>query len=170
MSRLNPYALLIVAWAVSGCMSFGGSAEPVPAKHTALELRQMQTRTYEDAEMKTALRASINVLQDLGFTIRSADGDLGILMAEKWSNVPHTAKEVKEARKKGKTLAESLVLECTLNVSPFGTASRVRTTFQEKWVSGTGGVLKARLVEEARVYQEFFSNLDKGIFFEREGV
>ena len=170
MTRLPSCALLIVACTLSGCISFGGRTEPPPPKRTALELRQMQTRKYEDVEKATALRASINVLQDLGFNLRSADADLGILMAEKWSHVPHTEKEMKKARKKGRALAESLVLECTVNVSPFGRASRVRTTFLEKWLSGTGAVLKASLVEDPRVYQDFFSNLNKGIFFEREGV
>ncbi len=133
-------------------------------------VRNFQTRSYEVADQALVMKAMINVLQDLNFIVKTADAQLGVITAEKWSNIPHSRKEIKKAKKEETTLAEAAVLECTANVSAFGKETRVRATFQQRVVGPGGTVMNVTRVEDAAFYQEFFAKVDKSIFLQREGV
>ena len=63
------------------------------------------------------MKAMINVLQDMGFQISSAEADLGLITATKWANIEHSKKEIKKARKDKRALSTSLALESTANIS-----------------------------------------------------
>ena len=151
---------------VVGCASDGS----VPPPPTQLELRAFQTREYDTTDTKLVMKAMLNVLQDMGFIVNDADVELGLLTASKWTDIPHTKKEIKRARKDEATLSKSLVLECTANISPFDNQSRVRVNFQKRILDERGGTMEARPVEDAAFYQTFFSKVDKGIFLQEEGV
>lgn len=56
--------------------------EPKPQK-TQLEIRQMQTRTYDTQDLKMVMKAVMHALQDDNFIIQQADIDLGLLTAQK---------------------------------------------------------------------------------------
>jgi hypothetical protein len=112
----------------------------------------------------------INALQDFGLIIKHADAELGVLTAEKWTDVAHTKKEFRKARKKDLPLSASVVMECTANVSPFGEQTRVRVVFQQKILDATGAVLQANMVQDPAFYQNFFSRVSKSVFLQQEGV
>jgi hypothetical protein len=160
---LSCVALTIFVW---GCAS-DGSAPPPP---TQLELRAFQTREYDTTDTKLVMKAMLNVLQDMGFIVNDADVELGLLTASKWTDIPHTKKEIKRARKDESPLTKSLVLDCTANISPFDNQSRVRVNFQKRILDERGGTMEASPVEDAAFYQTFFSKVDKGIFLQAEGV
>lgn len=159
--------LLLFTTTFLACSTSENEPPPAPPQ---LELRNAQTRTYATNDVKTVMKATVNVLQDLGFVLKSADSALGVITAEKWSDIPHTSKELRRAEKDGKVLPQNLVLECTLNISPFGDQVRVRASFQRKTYAAGGTVLEARPVADLRFYQEFFSKVDKSVFLELEGV
>ncbi len=146
------------------------SNDDSPPPSPQLELRNAQTRTYDTTDVRLVMKAAVNVLQDLGFVIKSADANLGIITGEKWTDIPHSQKELRHAEKEGKALPQNLVLECTLNISAFGDQVRVRASFQRKTYGLAGTVLEARPVADLRFYQEFFAKVDKGVFLEQEGV
>jgi len=157
---------IILGLALAGC-STGPEVNPPP---TQLELRSMQTRTYDTADTKLVMKAMINVLQDLGYVVKSADSDLGLLTAEKWTNIQQKKKTVKKAEKAGKTLARMRAFECTANVSKFGNECRVRVNFQCKILDDHGAILQVQTIEDAASYQRFHAGVDKGIFLQKEGV
>lgn len=157
---------IILGLALAGC-STGPQVNP---PSTQLELRSMQTRTYDTADTQLVMKAMMNVLQDLGYVVKSADSDLGLLTAEKWTNIVQKKKAVKKAEKAGKTLPRMQTFECSGNVSKFGNECRVRVNFQRKILDDHGTILGVQTVEDAAFYQQFHSRVDKGIFLQKEGV
>jgi hypothetical protein len=65
---------------------------------------------------------------------------------------------------------ENSIVECTTNVSLFGSVTRVRANFAVKSMNNKGGVCDVYTIEDPKFYQEFFSKVDKGIFIEKEGI
>jgi len=138
---------------------------------TQLEMRSFQTREYDTFDQKLVMKALLSVLQDMGFIVNSADTDLGLLTASKWSNVQHTKKEIKKARKDESPLSASVVLDCTANISAFGTTqTRVRVNFQQRVLDAGGNAMQAHQINDATFYQTFFAQVDKGIFLQQEGI
>jgi len=151
----------------SGCMSDA----PPPPPPSQMELRSFQTREYDTHDSKLVLKAVLNTLQDMGFIVNTADPGIGLLTASKWTNVDHTKKEIKAAKKKGAALSKSIVLDCTANVSEFGKKQcRVRVNFQQRVLDAAGATMQAYPITDAKFYQTFFSQVDKGIFLQQEGV
>lgn len=158
--------LWVAAGFLAGCLS-NNDAPPPPSQ---LEIRGFQTREYDTADPKLVMKAVLNTLQDMGFIVNSADPGLGLLTASRWTDVEHSKKEIKEARKKGAPLSKSLVLDCTVNVSEFGKQSRVRANFQQRVLDANGATMQANPITDAKFYQTFFSQVDKGVFLQQEGV
>lgn len=50
-----------------------------------IEIRNMQTRSFDTSDKNTVLRNVVSSLQDLGFVIDKADADLGTVTATKLS-------------------------------------------------------------------------------------
>ena len=160
-------ALLCLSLVVSGCFSDA----PPPPQPSQMEMRSFQTREYDTNDTKLVIKAVLNTLQDMGFIVNTADPNIGLLTASKWTNVDHTKKEMKEAKKKELALSKSIVLDCTANISEFGKKqSRVRVNFQQRVLDASGATMQASPVTDAKFYQTFFSQVDKGIFLQQEGV
>ena len=148
--------------------------------------RQMQTRRYDGVDDATLLSASIHVLQDLGFTIKASDTQLGFIEGSK-------EQEAKApGQKAGLLFLEMLVIalasqggssapqfpqgpppeEQTVNVmlviTPAGPGfphSRlVRVTFS-RWVRQPLQMVAGTL-REPELYEAFFQLLSKSIFLE----
>jgi len=147
---------------------------PVPQK-TQLEMRQIQTRSYDNPQGGAAriMKAVINVLQDDGFIIRNADKDLGFITAAKERDVEDQwesffsvlAADGQQARYR-----KNSVVECSVNISEFGREIKVRAIFQAKVLDNLGGVISVKQVDDASFYQTFFSKVDKGIFLEKQDL
>lgn len=122
---------------VAGCVS---TTPDVTGPASQLETRQIQTRDYETLDKGMTLRSVVATLQDLGFTIDTADLTLGTITAtrlyhhEKYVNYP----------------------------------MRMTVTVQQKEGDRVSVRANARLGEEAitdpRTYQDFFIALDKAMF------
>ena len=160
--------VVLAAAVLAGCATDGGPQAAPP--RTQVELRHFQTRSFAVEQGRVVLKAMVNVLQDLGYIIKNADADLGIVTAEKWANVLHTNKEIKRARKKDLTLAQTVVTECTANVTEYGKECRVRLTFQRRVLGPAGVLMGVHVIDDAAFYQAFFSKVDKGVFLQKEGV
>ncbi len=46
-------------------------------------VREVQTRSFEDLDSRTAMKAAIDMLQDGGFTIERTDSDLGLVVGRR---------------------------------------------------------------------------------------
>ena len=166
---MRPAAILLMLCLCPSCATQKGAAPALDIRSQA-EVRNFQTRSYAIADQPLVMKAMINVLQDLNFIVKTADAQLGVITAEKWSNIEHSRKEIKRAKKDKVGLAEAAVLECTANVSIYGNDTRVRVTFQQRIVGPGGTVMNVTRVEDAAFYQEFFAKVGKGIFLQQEGI
>ncbi len=137
----------ILCGALSGCASYStylaGHAGLSP-----LEIRAIQTRTYDGQDAKATLKGVMNVLQDEGFLIDFGNTDLGLLRASRGSFG---------------------ALEATVNVSEFGKQTRVRVSFGTLQYAD-GGRTFTRPVQVAAVYQDFFVKLERGFFIQKQGL
>jgi hypothetical protein len=111
-------------------------------------------------------------LQDEGFIIRNADKDLGFINASKEfdSSDPQFRFWYQLFSGPDVVYQKNTVVESSANVSEFGSEVRVRVVFQIKVMDKFGRPMETRTVEDGLYYQEFFSKVDKSLFFERQGL
>jgi hypothetical protein len=166
MKELIALACLL-ALALPGC-TWGTGTPP----KTQLEIREFQTRDFDTKDQKLVIKALLNVLQDEGFAIKSADANLGFLSATKeidlgdgflWSVGTNNQRTNARWRK-------LKVIDATANVSEYGDQTRVRVSFQEKVLDNFGAVMEVKQLQDGKFYQDFFSKVDKGIFLQKEKI
>src|SRR5262245_18417327 len=154
--------LLVAAVLAAGC------ATGVPPPQTQLEVRAIQTRTFDTADSKMVMKAMFNVLQDDGYVVKNAVVELGLITA---------AKETDHAPQRSEPSGSELVVgpfwgisrlrgapdyrktdvrDFTGNVSEFGKQTRVRASFQLKVLDNRGGVLQVEAIDDPKFYQDFF--------------
>lgn len=177
-----PVLLLAAAVVAGGC-----SAGVQPPK-TQLEVREIQTRTFDTADAKQVMKAMLNVLQDDGYVVKNAVVELGLITA---------AKEIDVAP--GRSSADGVLFggiggtavvggpggaifgpqsraaqpkietrDFTGNVSEFGAQTKVRVSFQRKVVDKRGRVVEVQPIDDPVFYQDFFSRMDKSLFLQKE--
>lgn len=58
-------------------------AKKIPKAKTQLEIREIQTHVYNTSDINNVFKASINTLQDEGYTILNIEDELGYIHAKK---------------------------------------------------------------------------------------
>ena len=122
-----------------------GCAAPtawVTAGGNQAELRQMQTREYQQLDRRSAMRSVIATLQDLGFVIDRAEYELGLMTATRYEE------------RTGPSAGQHIV--------------RVTVTVTERAEQRVTVRANARYgetaIEDPEAYQDFFAALDKSLF------
>jgi hypothetical protein len=166
--------LACLGGALTGCVS---PIQRDTSQFTALELRAMQTRTYDGQEAKATLKTVLNVLQDEGFLVDHGNTELGLLHGSKTidefsGRSPGAGPAVFGApfRTEFAPTMNMVTIEATANVSEFGAQTKVRVNFQRKVTNLDGVLIFAAPVVDAKVYQEFFAKLERGLFIENQGL
>ncbi len=171
-----------------------GACETLPEDafrltESALEMREIQARTYEDVTEIQILSASSAVLQDLGYAIDEVEKELGVLSASKRADAKSAAET---AVMIGLDVADCLLtfflgcendafesskdvqdIKMTVVVWPDPnkeSVHRVRLTMQRIVWARNGTVYEQETISDAAVYQAFFDKLSKSVFLEKEGV
>jgi len=146
----------------AGCVPRAPDHPPPPP----LQVREVQTRTYDTADTGMVMKALVNVLQDDGFVLQNTDADLGVIMASKdktvreWHGGFLYSWDVKYA------------WVCSVNITPFGQQTKVRVSVQVReahgpeWTSPPREVVSE--VDDPTYYQDFFAKVDKGIYLQKE--
>jgi len=159
-------AVGLAASAIGGAVAASKVKNKEPEK-SQLEIREIQTRQYDNRDTKVVMKTMLNVLQDDGFIVTEANSDLGFLTASKEVDV-----QSKEAAFWGTffktTWDKNSRVEVTVNVSEFGKQTRVRVNFQSKVYNSAGQVSGVEQIYDPKFYQEFFVKVDKGLFIEQE--
>lgn len=140
---------------------------------TQLEIRQMQTRTYQTKDKTLVMKAMLNVLQDDDYIIEQVNMDLGFFNAQKEVDVEDSGEKFWQTFWWGKAYAtykKNQIIDATANISEFGDEMRVRVNFRVKVINNKGGVEIVRQIDNPEYYQKFFSKVDKGIFIEKEQI
>jgi hypothetical protein len=161
--------LLIV---VSGC-STGIPKDALALKKDSFESRLLQTRKYQTLDEKNLLSASAAVLQDLGFNLDESETALGVIVGSKTRDATDSgqvAAAVFVALLGGGDMAidERQMIRASLVTRPSKDegSSLVRVTFQRVVWNTHKVVSKIEAINEAEIYQDFFSRLDKAVFLE----
>lgn len=139
---------------------------------TQLQIRAIQTRTYEISESKLVLKAMLNVLQDDGFIVKTAVPELGLLTATKEIDIERMSESLPAFFFGGANARwkKNSIIEATCNVSFFRDKCKVRVNFSQKILDNLGGIIKIRQIYDQKFYQTFFTKVDKSIFIQRMGL
>ena len=171
-------------------------------KKTQLEIRALQTHTYPISNTNEVFKATINALQDEGFTIINIEDGLGYIRAKKefkesridkkrvtLYSVAFAASVASAAMGGGASAANSaadsllrlknelqdktVVVDTNANIEKFGKQTRVRVTMVEKVLENADGYSYVKSsprqvvrIYDPKVYQSFFNEVDKSIFYE----
>lgn len=161
----------IILMSFVGLFLVGCASAPQP-KMTQLQLRELQTRTFETADAKLVMKAMLNVLQDDGFVVKNAVMDLGLLSATKEVDLEDKRQSgwVKFFAGDEAVYTKNMEMEASANVTILGKQAQVRVNFQKKVYNNKGAVEKIESIQDAEYYQDFFSKVSKAIFIQSEGI
>ena len=122
---------------------------------TSLELQAFQKKSFE-ASKSVAFASVVSVFQDLGYIIKSADKDTGLIQA---------ASPTKSIQLFGSHMSNT---EATAFVEQFKpTTSSIRLNFVAVNESSSGYGMKSKSdkpIEDPEVYQNAFSKIQEAIF------
>ena len=141
---------------------------------TQLQIREMQTRVFEEKNALAVLKEMMNVLQDDAFIVKNANAELGLIFAEKeidletgWSRFfggmtthPNTSSSWQKNR----------IIEASANVSQFGSHTKVRVNFQRKVYDNYGRVISVIQIYDPLYYQDFFIKVHQGLFIQQAQI
>lgn len=138
---------------VSGTPTF---AKGKKAEVSSLEIRQMQTRAYEVKDKKELMEAIVNVLQDRDYLINESNYNLGVISG------------YKECKEKSRYVRyETSVQINELKADNY----KVRTNFIKKNIDPTGtATTQIDVKNPEEFYRDFFSQLNKSLFIESQGI
>ena len=131
-------------WGVMLCAALVGCASTttpdVTGSASQLETRQLQTREYDTLDKRMTLRSVVATLQDLGFTIDTADLALGTI----------TARRLYQHKQ-----YENYLMRMTVTV---------REREGERVAVRVNARLDDAAITDPKTYQDFFVALDKAMF------
>ena len=162
-------AVFVVASFLSGCVN-QMAREALTLQPEALEQRRIQTRRFETQSEHELLTASLEVLQDLGFSLDETEPDLGLIVASKNRDASSTgemigafiigaAGDTQVSYNVEQRIRASVV---TRGLGKSGTS--VRVTFQRIVWNNLGEISINESIEEPKLYQEFFAKLSNSVF------
>ncbi|MDH5479304.1 MAG: hypothetical protein OEX11_00885 [Nitrosomonas sp.] len=184
--------LIILGSLLSGCT-------PMPKVESFFELtpksaqhKAMQTRMFETSDEKKLISASAAVLQDLGFQLEESSKDVGVLRAAKERGAREFGQEIFQGfifvlgALGGKAVITPVDLHQQINASLVTRRSEidssqfsVRILFYRSLWKGDGntgdhyippGQLSLEIINDAEIYQQFFSKLSKSVFLEAHQI
>ena len=157
---------ILISFFITNC------ASPPKIERTQLQIRAIQTRTYEISESKLIMKAMLNVLQDDGFIVKAAAPELGLLTATKEIDIENMSESMPAFFFGGANARwkKNSIIEATCNVSFFEDKCKVRVNFAQKILDNLGGIVKIRQIYDQKFYQAFFTKLDKSIYIQRMGL
>jgi hypothetical protein len=154
--------MLVVA---VGCGSSRLQQAPLPQ----LQIREHQTRTYDTQDSNLVMKALLNAFQDQGFTIKTANVDIGLITATQEVSAGSGVSALSRAMG-APDLKDTVMSECSSNVSPFGTQVKVRVSCQMKLLKFGMGVEETRAIDDPKFYGDFFAKVDKSVFLQKERI
>lgn len=156
---MRPLLMILVALAVLSTVPSAHAAKKEPL--TPMQLQAMQQKEFE-AQKPTVFSSVMDVFQDLGYTVNSADVNTGFITAESaMTNKTSFWEALGEMSSHGNTRATAFVEQM-----PSG-RTRVRLNFvSTKKMSGSYGwnTQKDKPIQEPLAYQRAFEKIDEALF------
>jgi len=140
MNSLKVAFLAICLALVSGCATTHDAR--ILGADNQVELRSMQTRSFDTSDKTVVVRNVISTLQDLSFVIDKTDTDLGTVSATRLVS------------------GNRVRMTVTARPSSSGKSVIVRANAQ----------YNLKPIENPKIYQDFFSSLSKSLFLSANAV
>lgn len=125
----------------------------------------MQTKTFVGYDAKTVTKEIISVLQDEGFMLKNLSGDLGVITAERDSNIEKFGSKFwayvfsgKRARWKKQS-----VIEVTMNITEEQGKTKVRINYLVRILDNLGRLVDVHQVYDEPIYTDFFNKVQRGL-------
>ncbi|RLB75818.1 MAG: hypothetical protein DRH15_13470 [Deltaproteobacteria bacterium] len=142
----------------------------------SLEVRQRETRIFETNDEKKLLSAGAALLQDLGYQLDESEVSLGVIVASR-------DRDVKSA---GEIIGSVIIAALFGVYTPVSRNQKVlasfvtrpldekriavRVTFQHMVWDTDNNLIKNEIIDDPKIYQEFFEKLSKAVFLEAHGL
>ena len=140
MTIIKVIAVALLFSGLAGCAIPNSQDSRILEGGNQLELRSMQTRTFDTGDKNSVVRNVISTLQDFNFVIDKADAELGIVTATKLSGYQ---------------------IRMTVTVRPKSA---------EQMLVRANAQYNLKAIEEPEVYQSFFAALSKSLFLSANSV
>ena len=174
MKKLALLPLILVVF-LCGC----NQTIPKSALHLSpesLELRNLQTRSFDTRNEKKLLTSGAAVLQDLGFNIDESETKLGVIVGSKDRDATEAGQVAGAvfmavmfgavpAIDKNQKIRASLITHPKTKKS-----TNVRIPFQRIIWNTQGNVSRTESIEAPEIYREFFEKLSKAVFLEANEI
>ena len=130
---------IMISILLTGCVT-DSRKHILETSESQVQLRSIQTRTFDTSDRNTTLRTVIATLQDLSFVIDKADDVLGTVSATK---------------------LDGYLLQMTVTVRPKG---------ENQVLVRANAQYNLKAVEDPEPYQDFFTALEKAMFLTANSV
>lgn len=136
----------------------------------SLQLRQLQTRSFDTSNEKKLLTAGASVLQDLGFSIEESETKLGVILGEKdrdATEAGQVAGAIFMAVMFGANMPvdQNQKIRASLITRPVGKNKvNLRITLQRVVWNTQGQISKTESVKDPEIYRDFFTKLSQSVF------
>lgn len=137
---IKTFATLILIGTTVGCAPVHDRILDTDQSQTQLQLRQVQSRTFETSDKERTMRAVIATLQDLGFVLDKADLTLGTVSATK---------------------LDGYAMRMTVSVRPKGNS---------KTIVRANAQMNTSPITAPAPYQSFFIALERSLFLSAHSV
>lgn len=167
--------LTLLACAAAGCGA--NQSNLYVQDKDYLQRRVLETRTFDTANDRELLIASAQVLQDMGYTIKESEANLGLITAEKNREAGSTAGKVALtvlAVIGGTTPQyedkQRFYVNIVTSKIEDGKAVKTRVLFTRRTWDNYGNLMKVEKISDAKLYQEFFDKLSQSVFLTAHGI
>jgi hypothetical protein len=175
-------AALAIMLALSGCAPTANDRAMqigAPPK-SAVDLRSFETRRFATTDESAMLAAATQTLQDLGYTVTESSAEVGVIVGSKQRDAKETGQVVGQivltvlaaaaGRYYDPTYDESQSIHATLVATPIKNSGtvEVRVSFDRYLTNNHGLLWRTELIDDPKIYQEFFDKLSAGAFLEAQ--
>ena len=175
--------MLLALAVLPGCQpSVQQETQALTLAPDAPALRQQQMRRFDTRDEALLLRASVGVMQDLGFQIDEATPSAGVVIGSKDRDARDSAQMAGHlalaillaaggvATAPAYDQSQRIRLSVITQPSPDHAATIVRVTFQRVVSDNMGRVSHVETLADPLIYQGFFDKLSQAAFLEAHEI
>lgn len=141
------------------------------ARHTEdplvaqMQLRKMQTRTYVGTSSKAVAKELLAVLQDEGFMVKNVNAELGLITAERDTNIEKLSSKFWAYVFSGKQASwkKHSLIEITSNITEEKGKTKIRINLLLREFDNFGRIIDVHQVLEEEAYEGFFNKMQRGL-------
>jgi len=125
----------------------------------------MQTRTYVGSNSKEVAKELLAILQDEGFMVKNVNAELGLITAERDSDIEKFRSKFWAHVFSGKqaTWKKHSLVEITSNITEDKGNTKIRVNLMIRVFDNLGRVIDVHQVLDEKVYIDFFNKVQRGL-------